>query len=101
MRVSPKLLAASGLGVLLVGAVSLGQMLGWSPAVRVAVVSAILVLALVVVVVKLVRGQRHAKGIEQAMFAQASQQQQTARRWLGRWSPLVDRRPPTASDADG
>src|SRR5688572_30039889 len=78
-KFSPTIIAASGLGAVLIAVFALGRLLGWSTTVQVAIIAVLLVVAVILLVVKLVRADRHAKGIEKAMFAQSSKQQQTAR----------------------
>jgi len=78
-RFSPNILAAAGLGSLFVMLMVLARYLHLSTTVRFAMLAVVLLIAIVFLMVKLVRANRNAKGIEKAMFAQSSKQQATAR----------------------
>src|SRR5688572_26187997 len=78
-RLSPTVLTAGGLGLLLALALTLGAVFGWPWAVRLVIVAGVLVLAVALLLVRVVRADRSAKGIEQALKTQADLQRQGAR----------------------
>ncbi|HLA63192.1 MAG TPA: type VI secretion system membrane subunit TssM, partial [Rhodothermales bacterium] len=78
-KMNPTALAGGALAVILVAGLSLASIFRWPWWVRLTIIGVVVVLAIVLLIVKLVQAQRHAKGIEQALKAGGDAQHASAR----------------------